>query len=625
MLHRVTALALLISGAAFAQTPQTVANVGKPTAGAGSVQGQVGMIPVVVSCPDGTCSGGGGGGGTVTQGPAGTNAAGWWVRVGDGTNGPAAVKAASTAADASDKALVVAVSPNNVVTTQPVGSTTTGYFNAIAANTDGAAIDNRMRQNTAHRLFITIGGSGSGNFRVRGQFSADGTTNWTDTGQWSQNYFNTGDAYLYTAFGAWPFFRWIVDNGSFSSITMTGIAAETTEAPLAVTSGATTFFPQGIVAIGGKNVPFAESANGVVIVTPGYNQAGNIPFGASISALDGTSDVLMISDESGTFAQGAVTGVLRNTAATMTLVAEVRNRGSGTGGPWEIVPIKKAAGDAFSASISFVADSSDYNLFFDFTSVPGVTNLRLRASAYTSGSAQPVLTTTNLPSPDVSIANTEGLTKLATANTGRLQVDVVTSPSITVTQATASNLNAQVVGSIASGGSNAGNPVKIGHVFNTTQPTVTNGQIVDVQATARGAAIVATGSDTFNVTVNAALPAGANVIGHVIADSGSTTVVTGTVAVTLPTTSSASTTGTCTSVSTSTTILAANAARKGGIITALSSNANRARYAFAASATASQMPLEAGQSLPLDSTYTGAISFITDSGGATITVCAVEF
>lgn len=40
------------------------------------------------------------------------------------------------------------------------------------------------------------------------------------------------------------------------------------------------------------------------------------------------------------------------------------------------------------------------------------------------------------------------------------------------------------------------------------------------------------GSDNLLVKVNAALPAGTNVIGHVIADTGSTTAVTGTVAVT---------------------------------------------------------------------------------------------
>lgn len=55
--------------------------------------------------------------GTVTanQGTANSLANAWTVQITDTTNGPAAVKAASTAAVAADKALVVAVSPNNTV------------------------------------------------------------------------------------------------------------------------------------------------------------------------------------------------------------------------------------------------------------------------------------------------------------------------------------------------------------------------------------------------------------------------------------------------------------------------------------------------------------------------------
>ena len=67
---------------------------------------------------------------TVTQGPPGTAANGWYGKVTDGTN-TAAVKAASTAAIATDPALVVAISPNNSVAvtgafwqaTQPVSGT----------------------------------------------------------------------------------------------------------------------------------------------------------------------------------------------------------------------------------------------------------------------------------------------------------------------------------------------------------------------------------------------------------------------------------------------------------------------------------------------------------------------
>jgi hypothetical protein len=56
--------------------------------------------------------------GTVTsnQGTANTLANAWSIKITDTTNGPVAVKAASTAAVATDVALVVAVSPNNTVT-----------------------------------------------------------------------------------------------------------------------------------------------------------------------------------------------------------------------------------------------------------------------------------------------------------------------------------------------------------------------------------------------------------------------------------------------------------------------------------------------------------------------------
>lgn len=56
-----------------------------------------------------------------------------------------------------------------------------------------------------------------------------------------------------------------------------------------------------------------------------------------------------------------------------------------------------------------------------------------------------------------------------------------------------------VVGNVASGVADSGNPLKIGAIFNTTQPTVTNAQRVDLQATSRGALIVATGADNFNI------------------------------------------------------------------------------------------------------------------------------
>lgn len=141
---------------------------------------------------------------------------------------------------------------------------------------------------------------------------------------------------------------------------------------------------------------------------------------------------------------------------------------------------------------------------------------------------------------------------LSTNASGQLNVIFPSAQAVTLTSTTITGTVAVTqsgswtttsVGSSASGATATGNPVQVGAVFTTSQPTVTTGQSVGLQATARGGLIIATGADTFNVTVNAALPAGTNVIGHVITDSGSTTAVTGTVTVSGTVTSNIGTTG----------------------------------------------------------------------------------
>ena len=59
---------------------------------------------------------------TAFQGPPGTMGNAWWVKATDGTTGPVAVTAASTAAVPADKALVVSLSPNSPL---PAGTATT--------------------------------------------------------------------------------------------------------------------------------------------------------------------------------------------------------------------------------------------------------------------------------------------------------------------------------------------------------------------------------------------------------------------------------------------------------------------------------------------------------------------
>lgn len=73
--------------------------------------------------------------GTVTanQGTANTLANAWSTKITDATNGPAAVKPASTAAIATDPALVVAISPNNSLSLSTQDVTATGALGALNA------------------------------------------------------------------------------------------------------------------------------------------------------------------------------------------------------------------------------------------------------------------------------------------------------------------------------------------------------------------------------------------------------------------------------------------------------------------------------------------------------------
>lgn len=59
-------------------------------------------------------------------------------------------------------------------------------------------------------------------------------------------------------------------------------------------------------------------------------------------------------------------------------------------------------------------------------------------------------------------------------------------PAVTVSQSTASSLNAQVVGNVASDAADSGNPVKVGLKVNVTSPTFTDGDRADLQGDING-------------------------------------------------------------------------------------------------------------------------------------------
>jgi hypothetical protein len=119
-------------------------------------------------------------------------------------------------------------------------------------------------------------------------------------------------------------------------------------------------------------------------------------------------------------------------------------------------------------------------------------NLALAQASTTSGQkGNLVLGAVTTAAPSYTTAQSNPLS-LTTAGALRTDASATTQPvsgTVTAAQATAANLNAQVQGPAASGASKSGNPVQTGYVFNTTPPTVTNGQVVEAQATARGASL----------------------------------------------------------------------------------------------------------------------------------------
>ena len=74
--------------------------------------------------------------------------------------------------------------------------------------------------------------------------------------------------------------------------------------------------------------------------------------------------------------------------------------------------------------------------------------------------------------------------------------------NVPVSQGTASSLNAQVVGDIASGSADSGNPVKIGGVYNSTLPSPSTSQRVDLQVNQFGELSVNLRNNYYNITGN---------------------------------------------------------------------------------------------------------------------------
>lgn len=111
--------------------------------------------------------------GAVNQGTSASLANAWATKITDATNGPAAVKPASTAAVATDPALVVAISPNNSISVSSSDVTSTG---ALGSNGANVAVTHPGLASVGFQL-------AAGTFvgTIVPQVSYDGGTTWNNT------------------------------------------------------------------------------------------------------------------------------------------------------------------------------------------------------------------------------------------------------------------------------------------------------------------------------------------------------------------------------------------------------------------------------------------------------------
>lgn len=399
---------------------------------------------------------------------------------------------------------------------------------------------------------------------------------------------------------------WVV---SLASTTITGTVAVTQSgtwniATVTAVTAITNALPAGTNVIGhvitdtGSTTAVTGTVTVSGTVTANIGTTNGLALDATVSALQ-VAQGSTTSGQSGSLTQGAVTTAAPTytTAKTNPLSLQtdgslrtaVTNTVTVTGTVTASNPSVSATGAVVPADATFVGASDGTNLQPLLVDGSGFLKVAQQGSVTVTGTVSATQGTSpwvvSLASTTItgtvaatqsgtwSVRNQDGSGNAITSTGNALDVNLktssitlpvsLTSTTITGTVAVTQSTSPWVVaGAAASGAAKSGNPVQIGGVFNTTQPTVTTGQAVELQATARGAQIVATGADTFNVTVNAALPAGTNVIGHVITDSGSTTAVTGTVTVVGPTSSTATAPAATTVTSTSGSILATNANRK---------------------------------------------------------------
>ncbi len=295
----------------------------------------------------------------------------------------------------------------------------------------------------------------------------------------------------------------------------------------AITLGQTTMASSLPVTIASNQSALPVSQSGTWTVQPG-NTANTTPWLVTVSTAlpAGSNNIGSIANITGTVSlpTGASTSALQTSgnASLTTIAGTVLSQGSTTSGETGILQM----GAVTTAAPSYTTGQTNP------LSLTPVGALRVDGSAITqpvSGTVTANAGTGSFTVAQPTASNLNATVSIAAAQTLSTVTTVGAVTAITNALPAGSNVIGGVTqsgtwtvqqgtppwtiqGDSASGSTAAGNPVQVGGVFNTTQPTVTTGQSVAAQATSRGALIVSTGVDSFNInniTGTVPLPTGA--------------------------------------------------------------------------------------------------------------------
>jgi hypothetical protein len=337
--------------------------------------------------------------GVINQGTAATLANAWSIKITDATNGPAAVKAASTAAVATDPALVVAISPNNSLSIATADVSATGALGAL-----NAAVS------VTHPGLMSIGmqlAAGTLVGTIIPEVSFDGGTTWNAT------YFNspTGNIVSSVVFGS-------ANTATAETIVGVGGAGMTRVRVSAYTSGTANI----TVRASDINDPSLLSGGTAgSALPPIVQQVGGSVTTASPSYSNSTVNALSLNTAGGLRVDGSA--VTQPVSGTVTA-----NAGTGN------FTVVQATASNLNATVTGTVAATQSGTW---TVQPGNTaNTTPWLATINQGGNSATVTASNALKVDGS-AVTQPVSGTVTANAG--------TGSFTVAQATAANLNATVV------------------------------------------------------------------------------------------------------------------------------------------------------------------------------------